>query len=48
MVKHVADSLNFGLKLQASLTLAVETGVTVLLKRTQAALNLEDETEQVE
>lgn len=48
MAKHVTDSLNFGLKLQVSLKLAVEVGVAVSLKRTQAALRLEDKTEQVE
>lgn len=48
MAKHVTDSLNFGLKLKVSLKLAVEAGVAVPLKRTQAVLRLEDKTEQVE
>ena len=47
MAKHVTDSLNFGLKLQVSLKLAVEAGIDVPLKRTQAVLRLEDKTEQV-
>ena len=48
MAEHVTDSLNFGLKLQVSLKLAVEAGIVVPLKRTQAVLRLEDKTEQVE
>ena len=48
MAKHVTDSLNFGLKLQVLLKLAVEAGVAVQLKRTWAVLRSEDKTEQVE
>ena len=48
MAKHVTDSLNFGLKLQVSLKLAVEAGVAVPLKRIQVVLRSEDKTEQVE
>ena len=48
MAEHVTDSLNFGLKLQVSLELAVEFGFAVPLKRTQVVLRLEDKTEQVE
>ena len=47
-MKHVTDSLNFGLKLQVSLKLVVEAGVADPLKRTQAVLRLEDKTEQLE
>ena len=46
MAKHVTDSLN--LKLQVLLKLAVEGGVAVPLKRTQAVLRIEDKAEQVE
>ena len=44
-MKHVTDSLNFGLRLLVSLKLAVEARVAVPLKRTQAVLRLKDKTE---
>ena len=47
-MKHVTHSSNFGLKLLVSLKLAVEAGIAVPLKRTQAVLRLKDKTERVE
>ena len=46
-MKHVIDSLNFGLRLLVSLKLAVEAGVAVSLKRILVVLRLKDKTEQV-